>query len=63
MKRARAIDVATRGKAHPHTANTKAIIRQIDHEKACSVCGVLDVKLQLCGKCKLKYYCSADCQV
>ena len=63
MKRARAIDEATRGKAHPHSANTKAGVRQIDREKACSVCGVRDVKLQKCGKCLLKYYCSADCQV
>ncbi len=63
MKRARAISEATRGKAHPDTANTKAGVRQIDREKACSVCGLCDVKLQLCGKCKLKYYCSAECQV
>ena len=63
MKRARGIDEATRGKAHPRSAATKAGVRQIDREKACSVCGVRDVKLQLCGKCNLKYYCSADCQV
>jgi hypothetical protein len=63
MRRARAIHEATRGKAHPHTAATKAGVRRIDNEKACSVCGVRDVKLQLCGKCNLKYYCSADCQV
>jgi hypothetical protein len=26
------------------------------------VCGIRDVKLQLCSKCTLKYYCSAKCQ-
>jgi Tfp pilus assembly protein PilF len=63
MKRARAIHEATRGKARPRTAATKANVLQIDREKECGVCGVHDVKLQLCGKCKLKYFCSADCQV
>jgi tetratricopeptide (TPR) repeat protein len=63
MKRARAINEVMRGKSHPHTAKTKAGVRHINRKKACSVCGVRDVKLQLCGKCNLKYYCSADCQV
>jgi hypothetical protein len=53
---------ATRGKAHPHTATVKANIRRIDRVKACNVCGIRDVKLQLCSKCTLKYYCSAKCQ-
>jgi hypothetical protein len=49
MRRARAIDEATRDKAHPLTTNTKAGVRHIHRDKACSVCVVRDVKLQLYG--------------
>ena len=63
LRRARVIHEATRGKAHPNVVATKADVRRIDREKTCGVCQVHHVKLQLCGKCKLKYYCSAECQV
>jgi hypothetical protein len=63
LRRARTIHEATRGKAYPHTATVKANIRRIDRVKACNVCGIRDVKLQLCSKCTLKYYCSAKFQV
>ncbi len=63
LRQAHTIHEATRGKAHPHTATVQVNIRRIDRVKACNVCGIRDVKLQLCSKCTLKYYCSAKCQV
>jgi tetratricopeptide (TPR) repeat protein len=53
LRRAHTIHEATRGKALPHTATVKANIRHIDRVKACNVCGIRDVKLQLCSKCTL----------
>ena len=44
---------------HGHRQSQQFCI--IDRFKAHSVCGIRDVKLQFCSKCKLKYYCSAEC--
>ena len=63
LRRARTIHDATRGTLHPHTAAVKATIHRIGRVNACIVFGILDVKLQLCNKCTLKYYCSAEYQV
>ena len=63
LRRARTIHEATGGTLHPHTTTVKATIRRIGRVKACIVFGIRDVKLQLCNKCTLKYYCSTEYQV
>ena len=61
-KRALAIDQTALGPSHPDTKSAKNQLADIKANKACSVCRIQGVKLDLCSRCRLKYYCDNDAE-
>lgn len=40
----------------------KEIMEYASEKKVCDFCGVQEVKLRACSKCRLAFYCSVECQ-